>query len=393
MTTARFRTGAASHVGMIRTMNEDSFVVNESVFAVADGMGGHLAGEVASAMAIERMSALSGALSVDDVVNAVINANADILRMSRSDASHRGMGTTLTAVALVQAGDDGSDDRQLAVVNLGDSRTYRLRSGQLEQLTIDHSYVQELVNGGHLTQDEARTHPQRNIVTRALGIENAVGVDVWNMPLVRGDRYLLCSDGLVDEVTDEGIAHVLARFPDPQDAADELVATANRSGGRDNTTVVVIDVLEGEEPPAEMVIDPAAQGDPTDPTPTVRPTVVEDDTPVELEHATIIEEHTQTLMMETSAGAVDLTIVDEPEIHVPGSTKAPKRIPNLRLIGSLGGAALLVGIGIVAVRGNSDDTPPTDVPVTTVAPTTSAAPATPTTLPATTAATTATTGK
>ena len=134
------------------------------------------------------------------------------------------MGTTLTALAIVHA----EDGEELAIVNLGDSRTYRLRSGRLEQITVDHSYVQELVAGGHLTADEARMHPQRNIVTRALGIEPRVGIDVWNTPLVRGDRYLLCSDGLVDEVADEYIAEVLDQIEDPQKAADQLVDMANR---------------------------------------------------------------------------------------------------------------------------------------------------------------------
>jgi protein phosphatase len=251
MSPARFRTGAVSDVGRVRSMNEDAYVVTDVVFAVADGMGGHLAGEVASAMAVDALSGLVSPLGATDAVDAVLAANAAILEMSRTDASRRGMGTTLTAIAAV--GDEA--EPALAVVNVGDSRTYRWRAGVLEQVSVDHSYVQELVNGGHITADEARYHPQRNIVTRALGIESRLDVDVFNLPAVRGDRYLLCSDGLVDEVSDDEIAELLSQHPDPQAAAQALVDRANASGGRDNVTVVVLDVVEGLEPPTVTAID------------------------------------------------------------------------------------------------------------------------------------------
>jgi hypothetical protein len=155
------------------------------------------------------------------------------------------MGTTLTAVAVMAAPDITT---RLVVVNVGDSRTYVRRSGRLRRVTVDHSYVQELVSTGHITEMEARNHPRRNIVTRALGIEPSVKVDTWVLPLVRGDRYVLCSDGLVDEVDDDEINSVLATVADPQEAAEALVLLANHHGGRDNTTVVVVDVLEGDEP-------------------------------------------------------------------------------------------------------------------------------------------------
>jgi hypothetical protein len=134
---------------------------------------------------------------------------------------------------------------------VGDSRAYALRKGRLVQLSVDHSYVQELIATGQLTSDEARLHPNRNIVTRALGIEPDIEIDAWTLPLVRGDRFLLCSDGLVDEVVDDTIAELLAGIDDPQEAADQLVATANRHGGRDNITVIVVDVVEGDDPPDE----------------------------------------------------------------------------------------------------------------------------------------------
>lgn len=243
MSSPLVRIGAFSDVGRIRNMNEDAYVVTDQVFMVADGMGGHLAGEVASAMAVEAMGSLSGAITAEEACHTVIEANLDILRLSIADSSKRGMGTTLTGLALVTADDGGAN--RIAVVNVGDSRTYRLRSGKLTQISIDHSYVQELIFAGHISKAEAREHPQRNIVTRALGIEPGVGVDLWSLPLVIGDRFMACSDGLVDEIDDGVIELVLRGTADPQEAAEELVRLANAAGGHDNTTVVVVDVLEG----------------------------------------------------------------------------------------------------------------------------------------------------
>ncbi len=242
MSTPLVRVGAFTDVGRVRNMNEDAFVVTDSVFMVADGMGGHLAGEVASAMAVEAMGSLPTSLTTDDACRTAIDANLSILHLSITDSSKRGMGTTLTGLVMVT----GDNDRPgLAVLNVGDSRTYRMRDGQLTQVSIDHSYVQELVAAGHITKAEARDHPQRNIVTRALGIEPGVGIDVWSLPLVVGDRFLACSDGLVDEIDDDVIELVLRGTADPQVAAEELVRLANAAGGHDNTTVVVVDVLEG----------------------------------------------------------------------------------------------------------------------------------------------------
>jgi len=147
---------------------------------------------------------------------------------------------------------DESNVARFALVNVGDSRTYLLRNGELHRATVDHSYVQELVNTGHISEDEARSHPRRNIVTRALGIEPTVRVDTWLVPMVHGDRFILCSDGLVDEVHDDDIAAIALAAETPQEAADQLVAKANANGGRDNTTVVVVDVLQGVEPTAEQ---------------------------------------------------------------------------------------------------------------------------------------------
>ncbi|MEJ7562851.1 MAG: Stp1/IreP family PP2C-type Ser/Thr phosphatase [Ilumatobacteraceae bacterium] len=251
---AELNWGAVTNEGMIRTQNEDSLLVREGLFVVADGMGGHQAGEVASALAVSRMATnLEGTPGrLDALIASIRDANADIFDAAATDASQQGMGTTVTAVVVIAT---PSGDEALGLANVGDSRTYLFRHERLRRISIDHNYVQELIDAGHITPDEARNHPRRNIITRALGIEPSVRVDAWTMPLVRGDRFLLCSDGLVDEVTDDDIADVLATHTDPQRAAERLVEMANDAGGRDNITVVVVDVLDGAETPAADEID------------------------------------------------------------------------------------------------------------------------------------------
>ena len=242
--------GAATDAGRVREANEDSFVAEPMVFVVADGMGGHQAGEVASELAAsilrDRLSA--GASSADVVVAAVMEANAAIFQTAHNNAAQRGMGTTLTAIVVLPA-DDGRPE-QFAIVNVGDSRCYLVREGELIRATVDHSYVQELLATGHITELEARSHPRRNIVTRALGIEPSVRVDSWVLPIVRGDRFVICSDGLVDEVDDDEIRSIVQRHAKPQIAADALVAAAIDHGGRDNVTVIVVDVVDGIDPAA-----------------------------------------------------------------------------------------------------------------------------------------------
>ena len=250
--------GAATDAGRVRTGNEDAYVAETMIFGVADGMGGHQAGEVASAIAANTLRDRlgTGAATVDVAVATVVEANAAIFQGAYANAEQRGMGTTLTAITVLA--NEGTSAK-FVLVNVGDSRTYVMRGGRLRRVSIDHSYVQELVSTGHITELEARNHPRRNIVTRALGIEPTVRVDTWVLPLVKGDRYLLCSDGLVDEVDDGDIASLLLQLTDPQVAAEALVARANENGGRDNTTVLVIDVLEGDEPQldtADIEIDP-----------------------------------------------------------------------------------------------------------------------------------------
>lgn len=256
--------GSASHVGMLRQQNEDSYVAEGDVFAVADGMGGHNAGEVASALAITQLRAAvrSGLSSAGDVSRAINEANAAIHSASGGASDQRGMGTTLTAIVPLAA--DGSEPQRVVVANVGDSRAYLLRSGTLKQLSVDHSYVQELLNEGLISPDEAREHPRRNIVTRALGIDGEVNADTWVLPMLEGDRYLLCSDGLIDEVEDERITEIVATTSDAQAAAEQLVNAANEHGGRDNITVVIVDVVA--DVPDRTATTPSRPNDTTTPT-------------------------------------------------------------------------------------------------------------------------------
>ena len=237
----KLKWGASTDVGMVRQQNEDSFLAEETLFVVADGMGGHNAGEVASALAVTTLKAGArlGIDTTEDFRELVQQANSAIYTASLDDSTQSGMGTTVTALSIVE----GEEPRVL-VANVGDSRAYLWRSGALSRLSVDHSYVQELVNEGIITPEAARVHPRRNIVTRALGIDRSVMVDVFTHFVRTGDRIVLCSDGLVDEVADTEIAKVLGQHTDPQETAEALVMVANTNGGRDNTTVIVVDVLD-----------------------------------------------------------------------------------------------------------------------------------------------------
>jgi protein phosphatase len=237
----KLKWGASTDVGMVRQQNEDSYLAEENLYVVADGMGGHNAGEVASALAVTTLKAgaRSGIDSVERFRELVQQANTAIYTASLDDSTQSGMGTTLTALSIV-----AGEEPRVLVANVGDARTYLWRNGALTRLSVDHSYVQELVNEGIITPEEARVHPRRNIVTRALGIDRSVVVDVFSHLVRTGDRIVLCSDGLVDEVSDADIAVVLGQHSDPQDTAEALVMVANTAGGRDNTTVIVVDVLD-----------------------------------------------------------------------------------------------------------------------------------------------------
>jgi len=252
----KLKWGASTDVGMVRQQNEDSFLAEETLFVVADGMGGHNAGEVASALAVTTLKAGArlGIDTTEDFRELVQQANSAIYTASLDDSTQSGMGTTVTALSIVE----GEEPRVL-VANVGDSRAYLWRSGALSRLSVDHSYVQELVNEGIITPEAARVHPRRNIVTRALGIDRSVMVDVFTHFVRTGDRIVLCSDGLVDEVADVEIARVLGQHTDPQETAEALVMVANTNGGRDNTTVIVVDVLDDiSEPIASSTPDNTA---------------------------------------------------------------------------------------------------------------------------------------
>lgn len=233
--------GAATDVGRVRQLNEDSMWASATLFVVADGMGGHAAGEVASALAISEVRRIAelSPLHAEDITTAIWRANESILAAGKERGDRYGLGTTVTGLGIVSAG--GSD--HWAVFNVGDSRVYRFADNLLSQLTIDHSEVQELIASGQLRRDQARFHPRRNVVTRSLGSDPAPAPDVWVFPPTSGDRFLICSDGLTGEVDDADIAATLYEESDPQQAAEELVRLANASGGRDNITAVVVDLV------------------------------------------------------------------------------------------------------------------------------------------------------
>lgn len=260
----RLLVASRTDVGRVRPGNEDALLVTDDarLVAVADGMGGHRAGEVASATAIAAL--LAGVERGDPIDDAITAANDAVVTRAASDLDLRGMGTTLTT-GLV----DGST---LRIGHVGDSRAYLLRDGELRQLTTDHSVVAELIAAGELTEDEALVDPRRAMITRALGIDATVEVDVLEVALLPGDRLLLCSDGLTTMVRDDAIAAVLATEEDPQRAADGLVDAANAAGGADNVTVVVADVVD--------VVDPAdtttAAVEPSDPLAATGPVLFED---------------------------------------------------------------------------------------------------------------------
>ncbi len=236
------RWGGATHVGRVRTLNEDHFVArpDENLWVVADGMGGHNGGEIASEIASETVGRAFVHRSIDGLIEAVETANAAVYSAGVEDPELTGMGTTVVALAVV----DHESTEVLAIANVGDSRCYRYAEGELDQVTTDHSLVAEMVREGSLSPEEAAVHPQRNIVTRVLGVHDDVPVDVFAVDPYPGDRYLLCSDGLFNEVPERGIASVLHTIADPNEAAEELVHLAVDGGGRDNITVVVVDVVE-----------------------------------------------------------------------------------------------------------------------------------------------------
>jgi PPM family protein phosphatase len=220
-----------SDTGRVRDHNEDRSLASSPIAAVADGMGGALAGEVASQIAVDSLGGLSAPASPDALRSALERANRQIRRMAADDPAKAGMGTTMTVASFT--------DDHVDVAHVGDSRAYLWRDGALRQLTEDHSVVGELVRRGSISAEEAERHPHRNVITRALGAEANVQVDAVSEPLHDGDIVLLCSDGLHSEISDDAIAGVLAAATGLEAAADGLVAAANAAGGSDNVTVAV----------------------------------------------------------------------------------------------------------------------------------------------------------
>ncbi|MTV25168.1 Stp1/IreP family PP2C-type Ser/Thr phosphatase [Nitriliruptoraceae bacterium ZYF776] len=235
---ARIRAGGLTDKGRVREANEDAFLVGDSVFAVADGMGGHLAGEVASATALEPVRALDGRVfpessdAIEALRAAVVEANTTVSQMAEDEPSQRGMGTTLT-VALVEG-------RRLHVGHVGDSRAYLLRGASFDQLTDDHTLVQHLIDEGQITREEAATHPQRSIITRAIGVSRDIDVDSLSIELEQGDQLLLCSDGLTGVVDDATIATELDAGRDLDTTLQRLVDLALEGGGPDNITAILL---------------------------------------------------------------------------------------------------------------------------------------------------------
>jgi PPM family protein phosphatase len=238
--------GCVTHRGRVRDHNEDSVFASGGVFVVADGLGGHAAGDVASRIAVEELGGLAsgnGPVEPDDVRAAFRAADARVRELEDDGGAPLGAGTTVVALVEVQH----SGRPAWLVANIGDSRIYRFSGGDLVQVSVDHSLVQELVDGRLLSPEAARHHPQRNVITRALGTVAGPGPDYWLLEPTAGERLLLCSDGLTNEVEDDDIRKVLTAEPDPVAAADRLVEAALEAGGRDNVSVVLVDVLAREE--------------------------------------------------------------------------------------------------------------------------------------------------
>ncbi|MDO5042140.1 MAG: Stp1/IreP family PP2C-type Ser/Thr phosphatase [Slackia sp.] len=232
--------GSRTDIGLVRDHNEDSLAVNPPLYAVADGMGGHAAGEVASEIAIQTLVANAPETpDGDDLARAVVAANHAVIRAAIEGIGRKGMGTTMTAAMLV--------GKRLVVAQVGDSRAYLMHEGSLQRITRDHSLMADLIESGQITAEEARVHPQRSVITRALGSDPSTLPDIYEMNVAAGDRLLLCSDGLSGMVDDSLLESTLERVKDPQRCAAALVNEAISAGGHDNVTAIVVDVPTNAE--------------------------------------------------------------------------------------------------------------------------------------------------
>ncbi len=242
MTARNRQTWAArTDIGRVRTHNEDSVLAQPPLFVVADGLGGHEAGEVASSIAVETVrDHAPRRADVKALARAVKAANREVLRAAKEGIGRAGMGTTITA-ALVENG-------RIALAHVGDSRAYLLRDGHLERVTEDHSMVADLIRRGQITEEESRVHPNRSVITRALGTDANMEADTYEVQASAGDRLMLCSDGLTSMLEDPKIAELLGGYREPDIAAAALIDAANEAGGHDNISVVVVDITEGAKP-------------------------------------------------------------------------------------------------------------------------------------------------
>lgn len=232
------RWAASTDTGRRREVNQDAFLAEYPLFVVADGMGGHLGGEIASASTVDRLRTVvdSGSVSTKNIEKALSRAVKDII--AHPETTDEGTGTTLTGLYL----ETHTEEPHWVTLNIGDSRVYLLRDGEIVQVTTDHSVVQELIAAGRLSPEEAENHPYGNVITRAVGPSDSVKPDYLRLDVLDGDRFVVCSDGLTKELTDFGIRHFLAANPDPAAAVDAMMAAALENGGRDNVTIVVLDV-------------------------------------------------------------------------------------------------------------------------------------------------------
>lgn len=229
------KVGSKTDQGKVRAQNEDTFGYRDNLFVVADGMGGHQAGEIASAITVETI--LNAVLTSDfsnSLKEVIIKANNAILEEVDRRPELSGMGTTVAVLLL--------EEDFAHVTHVGDSRIYQLTNDQLIQLTDDHSLVAELVKNGEITEEEAKIHPQRNILTRALGTQGKLEIEVNSVPILKGDKFLLCSDGLTGMISEPVIKEIISLNEDLQVIAETLVSTANNNGGLDNITVIVVEV-------------------------------------------------------------------------------------------------------------------------------------------------------
>lgn len=261
--TLALRFAARSHTGLLRTLNEDSVYAGPRLLAVADGMGGHAAGEVASAVAIAALAPLDedapGADLLGALRSAAESANGHLSEMVAADGDLQGMGTTLVAVLFAGG--------RLGLLHVGDSRAYLLRDGELSQITHDHTLVQTLVDEGRISPEEASSHPQRSMITRALDGRDDIELDLSVREVRLGDRYLLCSDGLTGPVGSLDTLRAALAKPDPQDAVDLLVQLALKGGGPDNVTVIVADAVDTGGSTSAPVVAGAAAESPQAPPP------------------------------------------------------------------------------------------------------------------------------